>query len=190
MKSEQPPADQPVEDRQLRPFARASLRVLLVVGVAVLVTFWTWALFFASKEAVNKIEDLAWAANAQQICEQATIVRESLADFREIVDADAAMIRERADIVDATTAVLEAMLDDVVAVQPNDPKGIAIVPDWEDEYRIYLGDRYRYAEQLRSTGQNLPFYETAFGLPISERLETFAADNEMSACAPPRDLTR
>ena len=82
------------------------------------------------------------------------------------------------------------MLDDVVAVEPTDPKGIEIVPLWEADYRVYIQDRYRYAEQLRASGENLPFYETAQGIPISERIETFAGDNDMPACAPPRDLTR
>ena len=32
-----------------------------------------------------------------------------------------------------------------------------------------------------------PFTETAVdGVPISERIETFAGDNEMPSCAPPR----
>ena len=54
----------------------------------------------------------------------------------------------------------------------------------------YIQDRYRYAAQLRDSGENLPFYETADGIPLSERIETFAGDNEMPACSPPRDLTR
>jgi len=42
---------------------------------------------------------------------------------------------------------------------------------------------------LRATGENLPFYETMSEVPLSERLETFAGDNRMDACAPPRDLS-
>jgi len=60
------------------------------------------------------------------------------------------------------------------------------VPDWEDEYRILLDDRYRYADRLRA-GKNVPFTETAVnGVPITERIEKFALDNEMPTCAPPR----
>ena len=64
------------------------------------------------------------------------------------------------------------------------------MPQWEDDYRTYLEDRYRYARQLRESGENLPFYETGVGIPITERIETFAGDNDMPSCAPPRDLTR
>ena len=38
-------------------------------------------------------------------------------------------------------------------------------------------------------GENVPFREAAYeGVPISERIGTFAGDNEMESCAPPRDL--
>jgi len=172
------------------------VRIGLIVLVSLFAAFWIWALFFASKEAVNRIEDRAWAERAEQICQAANDERLELADFRLIdggdtdADAIAARIRERADIVVASTLVIERMLDDLVAVEPTDLKGSEIVPLWEADYRIYIQDRYKYAEQLRDSGENLPFYETADGIPLSERIETFAGDNEMPACAPPRDLTR
>ena len=82
--------------------------------------------------------------------------------------------------------MLSAMLDDLEAVEPSDAKGQAIVPDWIADYRTLLQDRYNYAERLRS-GQNVPFTETGVqGVPITERIETFAGDNEMPSCAPPR----
>lgn len=167
-----------------------AVRLLLVVVIGSFAVFWTWALFFASKEAVNKIDDRAWAERAEGICQSATAQRLELADFRVITEGGPELIRERAMIVEESTDLLVAMLDDVVAVPPTDPKGLAIVPQWEAEYRTYLDDRYRYAVQIRESGENLPFYETADGIPVSERLETFAGDNEMPACAPPRDLTR
>ena len=172
------------------------VRVGLTVLIALFAAFWIWALFFASKEAVNRIEDRAWAERAEQICQSADAERLGLADFRLIDDGEddaetvARRIRERAEIVERSTDIIRGMLDDIVAVPPTDPKGIDIVPLWEADYRIYIQDRYRYAVQLRDSGENLPFYETADGIPLSERIETFAGDNEMPACAPPRDLTR
>jgi hypothetical protein len=163
-------------------------RAVLGVVVAAFAAFWTWAIFFASKEAVNRFDDREWAARAQSICLEADAEREALADYREVDEDDPAMLVERGNLLDRVTDVVERMLDDVVAVEPVDDKGRAIVPLWEADYRTYLEDRRRFADELRA-GHNDPFRETALdGIPISEKLETFAGDNEMPACAPPHDL--
>ena len=164
-------------------------RVLVLGVILVFAAFWTWALFFASKEAVNRIDDRAWAERAEARCEVADEARLALADSRRVDPDDRAMLAERGDLVDRSTDVLEDMLDDVVAVAPTDAKGAAIVPDWEADWRTYLEDRRRYADALRA-GDNGPFRETEVdGIPISERIATFAGDNEMPSCAPPRDLS-
>ncbi len=155
-------------------------RVLFLVGAALFVAFWTWALFFASKEAVNKIEDREWAARAEAICEPVELQLFEL-DQQRTADLDG-----RADLVVESTDLLAGMLDDLEAVQPTDPKGQEIVPLWIEDYRTLLDDRYRYADQLRN-GIDEPFTETAVSnVPITERIETFAGDNEMPSCAPPR----
>ena len=43
-------------------------RIVLSIILVGFAAFWVWALFFASKEAVNKIADRAWAARAEGIC--------------------------------------------------------------------------------------------------------------------------
>lgn len=162
-------------------------RIAIAVVIAGFAAFWVWALFLASKEAVNRIDDRAWAARAEEICAAAREEREALADYRELDRDDPNALTERAGIVDRATDILEAMVDDVVAVTPTDDKGRAIVPLWEDDYRTYLEDRRRYTESLRA-GDASAFTETAVdGIPISEKLETFAGDNEMPSCAPPTD---
>lgn len=145
-----------------------------------LLVFWIWALFFATKESVNKIEDTAWAARAEAICVETKVQLRAI-DARASGDLEV-----RAELVDESTDLLGRMLDDIVAVTPSDEKGRAIVPDWEAEYRILLEDRYRYAERLRA-GENVAFTETAVGgVPVTERIEKFTLDNEMPTCAPPR----
>jgi len=154
--------------------------VVLVAAIVAMIAFWIWALFFASKEAVNKIGDTAWSARAEAICVDVDLQLTAL-------DAQASDdMAVRADLVDESTDLLSQMLDDLVAVQPSDAKGQGIVPDWIAEYRILLQDRYDYADRLRA-GENVPFTETAVGgVPITERLEKFALDNRMPTCAPPR----
>ena len=153
-------------------------RVLLWGSIVLLVVFWVWALFFATKEAVNKVEDTAWAANAEAICVDTEL------QLRALEGEASADLSVRADLVDESTDALGDMLDRIGL--PSDEKGQAIAPEWIAEYRILLEDRYRYADQLRA-GENVPFTETAVnGVPVTERLEKFALDNEMPSCAPPR----
>ncbi len=165
------------------------LFALICVGFAV---FWVWALFFASKEAVNKIGDRAWAARAEGICATAKNDMQALHDFRRI-DHDspqlAAMLAERADIVDRATDLVEHMLDEVVVVMPADPKGLALVPQWEADYRTLIANRREYSDELRQ-GHDESFHEAAVdGIPISDKLTRFAGDNYMPSCAAPLDLT-
>jgi len=173
------------------PAPRTLKRLLMGVVIVCFATFWIWALFFASKEAVNKIGDETWAARAQQICVQATEDRFQLADPRVIDGGGPELIIEHAEIVDRATDILEAMVDNLVSVEPTDDKGRAIVPLWEADYRTYLQDRRNFANELRETGENRAFYESETdAIPISERIATFAGDNEMPACSPPYDLSR
>ena len=181
---ETPPNSGPLEleKRSIIP------RLLALVGFSAFGAFWIWALFFASKEGVNRIEDQAWLERAQSICEQAADERTALANYTRLDEGGPELILQRADIVDEATDSLERMVNSLEALPLAGEKGRAIVPMWIDEYRTYLGDRRNYTTQLRASGENLPFYETANKIPISERLATFAADNEMPACKPPLDL--
>jgi hypothetical protein len=162
------------------PVRSVVLRTLFVIGVVLFAAFWIWALFFASKTAINKIDDRAWAERAETVCAEVK-PRIRLLDLEASADFGV-----RADLVVRSTDMLSAMLDDITATPPTDAKGQAIVPDWIADYRTLLNDRYRYADRLRG-GNDVPFTETAInGVPITERIETFAGDNEMPSCAPPR----
>jgi len=180
-----PDADAATEQRETygpepRTGGSKGLRLLFLLGAATFAAFWFWALFLIDKTAVNKIDDRAWAERAEEICAPVKVEVRRL-DLETTSDLDG-----RADLVVESTDMLSAMLDDLEAVEPTDPKGQAIVPDWIADYRTLLQDRYNYAERLRS-GQNVPFTETGVqGVPITERIETFAGDNEMPSCAPPR----
>jgi hypothetical protein len=176
------------EEIEAPPRRQRFWRTVILLAVAGLAAFWVWALFFASKEAVNKIDDREWTQRAEDICSAAQAQRAELIDERRLDPSDPAMLAERATIVDEATDIVETMLDDVVAVAPNDDKGMAIVPQWEADYRTYLDNRRAFTDRLRA-GENEPFRETAVdGIPISDKLEQFAGDNEMPSCGPPRDL--
>ncbi len=181
-------ATPPTAPADERPSRHSPWRYIISAVVVLFAAFWIWALFFASKEAVNKIGDRAWATRAQGICEAAKAQRLGLADLRHVDGDDRAMLAERADIVDRATDIVARMVDDVTAVTPSDAKGQAIVPDWTRDYRTYIEDRREFADDLRA-GKNEPFAETAVdGIPISEKLTVFAGDNRMPDCSPPIDL--
>jgi hypothetical protein len=170
------------------PFRPSPWRYVVLAIVVLFAAFWVWALFFASKDSINGIDDADWSGRAQAICEAADAERQDLADFREVDDTDPAMLAERAAIVDRATDILEGMLDDVVAVQPAGAKGAELVPLWAADYRTYLGDRRTFSDDLRA-GRDRPFAETVLdGIPISDKIARFAADNHMPACVPPSDL--
>ncbi len=154
--------------------------MLFVLGAVAFVSFWFWALFLIDKTAVNKIEDRAWAERAETICAP---VKQSIRELDLLASSD---LTVRADLVVTGTDLLSGMLDDLMAVEPTDPKGQEIVPLWVADYRSLLERRYEYADELRS-GENEQFTEPVKnGIPITEPLETFAGDNEMPSCAPPR----
>lgn len=150
---------------------------------------WIYAFGFASKESVNKINDEAWTVRAEGICNQAETQRLALTDLRQISDAGEDALTERAVIIDKATDTLEVAVNAISEVEPTDAKGKAIVPLWISDYRQLIDDRREYANQLRN-GENVPFSETMIeGLPISEKISTFAADNRMTSCKVPMDLS-
>ncbi len=179
------PADRPRPPHRRNPWIVA----LLAVVCALIAAMWVYAFGFASKEAINKVGDRAWAERGERICADARQQLIDLAVFEYVDTPTADDMRRRAELVTRSTDILHTMIDDVVAVLPTDGKGRDIVPLWYEDYRTYLDDRRDYAANLTS-GDNAPFAESQVdGIPISEKLETFASDNEMDSCAPPHDLS-
>ncbi len=189
------PVDRARDDPATTAAERSPLqRLLIAIGVgtfvAVMAVFWTWALFIADPEPVNRIGDRAWAMNAEKRCAETRDQLAGLANYTVLEPNNPALIAGRADIIEQANTMLTAMIDDLDLTEPTDAKGRAVTDAWLDDYRTYLGDRENYVEALRTTGENLSIAETRTdaGIPISELLETFAGDNNMPSCAPPRDL--
>lgn len=164
-------------------------RSLLGVVILLIIAMWVYALFFATKESVNKFGDRQWAERAQERCLISQQERKALADYRIVDDLGQSALAERAMIVDRATDTMQRFVEEFRAELPTDPKGRALVTLWLDDYEVYISDRRDFANDLRS-GIDLGFAETPVdGLPISEKIATFAADNEMPGCKPPIDLS-
>ena len=169
--------------------SRITARTVIGISITGLVAMWIYAFGFASKESVNKIDDQVWTQRAEDICKQAMTERLALADLSQISDAGVNALSDRADLVDKATDTLEGAIASISEVSPTDAKGKAIVPLWIADYKTLIQDRRDYANQLR-TGVNASFSESMFeGLPISEKISTFAADNRMTSCKVPMDLS-
>jgi hypothetical protein len=162
------------------------LRAIVATAIVLIIAMWVYALFFASKVSVNKFEDRNWAVRAQERCLVAREERKSLSDYRVVDSLGKDALAERADLIDLATDTIEKEFRRAL---PSDPKGRELVGLWLDDYEIYIADRREFANNLRA-GINERFSETPIeGLPISEKIATFAADNEMSYCKPPIDLS-
>ncbi|MEY2779314.1 MAG: hypothetical protein RL623_494, partial [Actinomycetota bacterium] len=150
------------------------LKGVVALSILGLLAMWIYAFGFASKESVNKISDTVWTQKAESICKKAADKRMQLVDTRQISDAGPDALLERAKIVDLATDTLEEALASITQLQVSDEKGKAIVPLWLLDYQQHVKDRREYASMLRS-GINKPFSETMVdGLPISEKISTFA----------------
>lgn len=164
-------------------------RATIAVAISLMLAMWVYALFFASKEVANEIGDQAWTARAELICQEAANERIALADFRPLNEAGTNALDERATLVDLATDTLDDMLAQLERTTPNDAKGQELIPLWISDYRTYIVDRRAYADELR-LGINVPFGESILmGIPLSEKIATFAADNAMTSCKPPMDLS-
>jgi hypothetical protein len=169
--------------------SRFIARSVISTCIVGLLAMWIYAFGFASKESVNKIGDQTWTARAEEICKKAEAERLALVDLRQISDAGANALLERAALIDKATDTLDNAINEISAIEPVDEKGKAIVPLWIADYKTLIQDRRDYANQLR-TGVNASFAESMFeGLPISEKISTFAADNRMTSCKVPMDLS-
>jgi len=150
---------------------------------------WVYGLFFASKESINKISDEAWKVESEKICAVSEKERLALIDLRKVKDSGDNALSERSQIIDKATDSLERAVNALTALTVTDAKGKALVPLWLVDYRTHISDRRAYTDDLRN-GVNEPFSETVTeGLPISEKIATFAADNAIPSCAPPIDLS-
>lgn len=165
----------------------------VAVGCVLMAAMWGYYLFVADDTGIYQLQDRTWRAQAAGICEQATLDRLQLVDTSQgfITEPTIDQMRQRADLVDRATDVLEQMVDDITAIPVDNDRDREILGVFEENYRLVIGDRRRYAVRLRS-GDASPFNETVVaGGPVSNVVTDFTAGvkgNAVQACSPPYDL--
>jgi hypothetical protein len=182
---ERTPPPGPADERPPRRW----VRWVLVLVCLPIVAMWVYAYGFATKKAAVHLDDTAWTERAEDICSAANAQRDELFDARKIDDAGPDALLRRADIVDEATAIIETMLDDIVAVRPGSDADRQLVDQWEGYYRTLIADRKAYTAGLRN-GEPNRFDETVVDdQPLSGFLDDFAKPNRMPSCVSPKDLS-
>jgi hypothetical protein len=169
------------------PIRRRALQVFLGAICLSIAVFWVYAFLFASKEGVNVLKDKARTVRAEEICGDANLERDKLADLRRINSVEGDALAERADIIDKATAIIQNMLDDVTVVAPTGVGDANLMEIWRGLYQDWINGRIVYTAKLR-TGENAPFAESMIEGPISDSINDFTTNNRMTSCGAAMDL--
>lgn len=170
--------------RRLRPAV-----VVAVLFFVLLAGFWGWIWYYhvsgyGERDMPDRLDDLAWTTQADQICEAADARIDGLPGAHTADSAD-----ERAVVIEAATDELEIMLGELEAIAPTgSSRDATITARWIDDYRIFLADRYRYAETLRDDPGARFLVTEKYGRHITAPIDRFARVNEMERCMTPGDV--
>ena len=169
------------------------VKLLLVAGCALMASMWIYYFFFASEEGVYQMQDPSWRATAQPICKAAQDERNALEDTTGgfIENPTVEQMIQRAEIVTKATDIVEDMLNRIVAIPVNNEKDQIRLQVFDENYRLIIADRRRYAASL-AEGTLVPYTETVVGGgPVSNVVLDFTAGvkgNEVPECSPPGEL--
>jgi hypothetical protein len=148
------------------------------------VGFWFWLILLApEQEPPDQLDDPAFAAAAEDVCATAQDDVEALPTAREADSPE-----ERATQITTSTAVLQAMVDELRADAPTAGRDGEMTEEWLGDWETYLGDRTRYADQL-AEGDDVQFQLTPKeGDQVTEAVDGFAEANDMPSCSTPLDV--
>ena len=172
---------------------RLWVKLLLTVLCALMAAMWVYYFFFAKEQGVYQLEDRSWREKAAPICQAAQDERLKLADTGGgyITNPTVEQMRQRADIVDTATDILEGMLDRIMTIPVATDRDRTLLAVFDENYRLVLKDRRRYTEELRA-GNLVPYTETVVGGgPVSNVVLDFTAGvkgNDVPSCSPPGEL--
>jgi hypothetical protein len=86
--------------------------------------------------------------------------------------------------LDKGYAIIHSMLDDIEQVPRTSDKAKVLVPQWMTDYHLWEKDLKDWIELLRA-GKIAQFgvAVTETGIPVNERINTFATENRIKACS-------
>jgi glycosidase len=145
---------------------------------------WTLTVDEGDIDPPDHLDDPAFGRAAEPICADAVATLEE----RDLLHPSPESPEDRADIVDASNAVLAAMVLDLRGLpRPAGEEG-EWVGLWLSDWDQHLADRQNWADGLRE-GHDGPFTETArAGNQISKVIDNFADVNDMPSCTTTHDV--
>jgi hypothetical protein len=151
--------------------------------------FWAWVFVYqlqnrGEDDMLDRLDDLAWTADADEICATAN---ERVAQLPSAPSTRTAA--ERADVIETANAEFEAMLVELEQIAPTgSSRDAANTADWIADYRIFLQDRLAFADAIRSDPDAQFFVTEKYGSHITKPIDRFARVNDMEACMSPGDV--
>lgn len=163
-------------------------RLGLTIGIAAIVlfaVFWIGAtIWFFGNENPDRLDNREWVADAEARCAETRDELDRLPQAR-----DAVNMADRADQIEASTAVLAEMTADLAASAPEGDDG-ELVALWLGSWEAYISDRLSHADALRA-GEDRQFRVTVDperGDGVDALLDAFADRNRMPSCGDPLDI--
>lgn len=155
------------------------------VIILLFAVFWIGAtVWFFGDENPDRLQDREWVADAEDRCAKAREELDRLPQARNAVD-----MADRADQIEASTAVLAVMTAELRANAPGGDDG-ELVGLWLGSWDVYLQDRLAHAAALRA-GEDRQFRVTVDperGDGVDALLDAFADRNRMPSCGDPLDI--
>lgn len=183
---EQAPDESPTRKRRWMRW------VLLAVSL-VIAGMWGYIFLVRPTPIYTKVYVMTtpgWQDAAKAICNEANARRVALGDMSGglITDPTPDQMRQRADIVDQATDILEQMVADVTAIPVDNADDAGRMETFQKYYGTVIDDRRRYAGELRNL-EKVPYTESeAAGGPVSNVVTDFTSANGIERCAPPGEL--
>ena len=186
------PPDVAVDDQPSRP-KRRWVRWLLVGTCLVIAGMWAYIFLVRPTPIYTDVYVMTtpgWHDTAKAICDDANARRVALGDTSGglITDPTPEQMRQRADIVDEATDIVERMAADIVAIPTTSAEDADRMATFQKYYRMVIDDRRTYATALRNL-ERVPYRESEVaGGPVTNVLTDFTSANGIPRCAPPGEL--
>jgi hypothetical protein len=157
---------------------------VLAVAVLAILVMWVYAFVFAPRGGVNPVRDKAWTDGADVVCTGASANLKPLLFTTKISEDNRAEdLPAYVANLDKAYAIVSGMIDSLEALPRSSERAKVLVPQWIADYRLYQKNLFEWIEELRA-GKIAKFSVavTDTGIPVNERLNTFATENRIKSC--------